>query len=137
MNLIEWIELPDLGDHRGSLVVAEANRNIPFNIQRLYYIFAVQPDVPRGFHAHKQLQQIGFCIQGSCKMLMDNGKEKQEVFIRQSNKGLLIPPMVWHEMHDFSENCILLVLASDYYDESDYIRNYDQFLKEVDKTFMQ
>lgn len=137
MNLIEWIELPNLGDHRGSLVVAEANRNIPFNIQRLYYIFGAQPDVPRGFHAHKDLQQIAFCIQGSCKMLMDNGKEKLEVLIGQSNKGLFIPPMVWHEMHDFSKDCILLVLASDYYDESDYIRNYDQFLKELHKTCTQ
>lgn len=137
MNLIEWIELPNLGDHRGSLVVAEANRNIPFNIQRLYYIFGAQPDVPRGFHAHKDLQQIAFCIQGSCKMLMDNGKEKLEVLIGQSNKGLFIPPMVWHEMHDFSKDCILLVLASDYYDESDYIRNYDQFLKELHKACME
>jgi len=137
MNLIEWIELPNLGDHRGSLVVAEAYRNIPFSIQRFYYIAGAQPDVPRGFHAHKQLRQIAFGIQGSCKMLMDNGKEKQEVLIAQSNKGLLIPPMVWHEMHDFSEDCILLVLASDYYDESDYIRNYDQFLKEVDQTLIE
>lgn len=137
MNLIEWIELPNLGDHRGSLMVAEANRNIPLNIQRLYYIFGAQPDVPRGFHAHKKLQQIAFCIQGSCKMLMDNGKEKQEVLIGQSNKGLFIPPMVWHEMHDFSEDCILLVLASDHYDESDYIRNYDQFLEEADKAFIE
>lgn len=137
MNLIEWIELPNLGDHRGSLVVAEANRDIPFNIQRLYYIFGAQPDVPRGFHAHKELQQIAFCIQGSCKMLMDNGKEKLEVLIGQSNKGLFIPPMVWHEMHDFSKDCILLVLASDYYEESDYIRNYDQFLKELHKACME
>jgi dTDP-4-dehydrorhamnose 3,5-epimerase-like enzyme len=137
MNLIEWIELPNLGDHRGSLVVAEANRNIPFSIQRLYYIFAAQPDVPRGFHAHKELQQIAFCIQGSCKMLMNNGKEKQEILIGQSNKGLFIPPMVWHEMHDFSEDCILLVLASDHYNESDYIRNYDQFLEEADKVVIE
>jgi len=137
MNLIEWIELPNLGDHRGSLVVAEANRNVPFSIQRLYYIFGAQPDVPRGFHAHKELQQIAFCIQGSCKILMNNGKEKQEVLIGQPNKGLFIPPMVWHEMHGFSEDCILLVLASDHYDESDYIRNYDQFLEEADKVVIE
>lgn len=137
MNLIEWIELTNLGDHRGSLVVAEANRNIPFSIQRLYYIFGAQPDVPRGFHAHKELQQIAFCIQGSCKILMNNGKEKQEVLIGQPNKGLFIPPMVWHEMHGFSEDCILLVLASDHYDESDYIRNYDQFLEEADKVVIE
>jgi len=137
MNLIEWIELPNLGDHRGSLVVAEANRNVPFSIQRLYYIFGAQPDVPRGFHAHKELQQIAFCIQGSCKILMNNGKERQEVLIGQPNKGLFIPPMVWHEMHGFSEDCILLVLASDHYDESDYIRNYDQFLEEADKVVIE
>ena len=137
MNLIEWIELPNLGDHRGSLVVAEANRNISFSIQRLYYIFGAQPDVPRGFHAHKELQQIAFCIQGSCKILMKNGKEKQEVLIGQPNKGLFIPPMVWHEMHGFSEDCILLVLASDHYDESDYIRNYDHFLEEADKVVIE
>ncbi|MGE8537984.1 MAG: sugar 3,4-ketoisomerase [Acinetobacter sp.] len=136
MNLIEWVELPNLGDHRGSLVVAEANRNIPFSIQRLYYIFAAQPDVPRGFHAHKELQQIAFSIQGSCKILMDNGKEKQKVLLDQSSQGLRIPPMVWHEMHEFSADCILLVLASDYYNESDYIRNYQQFLKEVEKDFI-
>ncbi len=136
MSLIEWIELPNLGDHRGSLVVAEANKNIPFNIQRLYYIFGASPDVPRGFHAHKQLQQIAFCIQGSCKMLMDNGKEKQDVRLSKSNQGLKIPPMVWHEMHDFSEDCILLVLASEHYDENDYIRDYQEFLKEVYKPFI-
>ena len=136
MNLIEWVELPDLGDHRGSLVVAEANKSIPFNIQRLYYIFGAQPDVPRGFHAHRQLQQIAFCLQGSCKMLMDSGKDKEEVWLEGSNKGLRIPPLVWHEMHDFSEDCVLLVLASDHYDESDYIRDYQDFLKEVHKPFI-
>lgn len=128
MNLIEWVELPDLGDHRGRLVVAEANKSIPFNIQRLYYIFGAQPDVPRGFHAHRQLQQIAFCLQGSCKMLMDSGKEKQEVVLCKPNQGLKIPPMVWHEMHDFSEDCILLVLANEHYDENDYIRDYQDFL---------
>jgi len=129
MSLIEWIEAPDLGDHRGSLVVLESNKNIPFEVKRLYYIFDAKPDVPRGFHAHKELHQIAFCIKGKCKMLMDNGVEKQEVWIDQSNKGLLIPPLVWHEMHDFSDDCIMLVLASDYYDERDYIREYEQFKK--------
>lgn len=127
MSLIEWIEIPDLGDHRGSLVVFESNKNIPFDLKRLYYIFDVKSDAPRGFHAHKELKQIAFCIKGKCKMLMDNGLEKQEVWIDQPNKGLLIPPMVWHEMHDFSDDCILLVIASDYYNESDYIREYEQF----------
>ncbi|TCH64092.1 FdtA/QdtA family cupin domain-containing protein [Acinetobacter sp. ANC 4862] len=133
MSLIEWVELPDLGDHRGALVVAETNKNISFEIKRLYYIFGVQSDIPRGFHAHKELQQIAFCIKGKCKMIMDNGIEKQEVWIDHSNKGLKIPPMIWHEMHDFSEDCTLLVLASDHYDENDYIRDYQEFLNEVRK----
>ncbi len=131
MSLIKWIELPNLGDQRGALVVAESNKNIPFEIKRLYYIFDTQPDVPRGFHAHKKLQQIAFCIRGQCKMLMDNGSERQEILLDQANKGLQIPAMVWHEMHDFSEDCILLVLASEHYDEADYIRDYPQFLMDV------
>ncbi len=136
MSLIDWVELPNLGDQRGALVVAESNKNIPFEVKRLYYIFDTQADVPRGFHAHKELQQIAFCIKGKCKMLMDNGFDKQEVLLNQPNKGLKIPPMVWHEMHDFSEDCVLLVLASEHYDEADYIRDYDAFLREVDKPFI-
>ena len=127
MNLIEWVELPDLGDQRGSLVVIESNKNIPFEVKRLYYIFNTQPDVPRGFHAHKALYQAAFCIKGKCRTLMDNGVEKQEVVLCKPNQGLKIPPMVSHEMHDFSEDCILLVLASEQYDESDYIRTYTEF----------
>lgn len=129
MSLIEWVELPNLGDYRGSLMVAESNRNVPFKVERIYYILDVKPDVPRGFHAHKSLIQLAFCLRGSCKMLMDNGVEKQEVYINQANRGLLIPPLVWHEMHDFSEDCVMLVLASDCYDENDYIRDYETFKK--------
>lgn len=128
MSLIEWVELPDFGDERGSLVVVESNKNIPFDIKRIYYIYDVKSDIPRGFHAHRELSQIAFCLKGRCKMLMDNGVVKEEVWLDQPNKGLLIPSMVWHEMHDFSEDCILLVLASDFFDENDYIRNYENFI---------
>ena len=131
MSLIEWVDLPNLGDSRGALVVAESNKSIPFDIKRLYYIFDTKSDVPRGFHAHKQLHQVAFCIKGKCKMLMDDGKQKQEVWLDKPNKGLMIPPMVWHEMHDFSEDCVLLVLASEYYDEADYIRDYNDFKNQV------
>lgn len=131
MNLIEWIEVSDLGDNRGALVVIESNKNIPFDVKRLYYIFNTQPDIPRGFHAHRELHQIAFCLKGRCKMVMDNGAERQEVWLESSNKGLRIPPLIWHEMHDFSEDCILLVLASQYYDEHDYIRSYKEFQEGV------
>lgn len=136
MSLINWIDLPNLGDDRGSLIVAESQKSIPFEIKRLYYILGAKADTPRGFHAHKKLDQVAFCIQGSCKMIMDNGKNKEEVSLNQPNKGLKIPAMVWHEMHYFSEDCVLLVLASEHYDESDYIRDYDDFLKEVNKPFI-
>ena len=136
MSLIQWIELPNLGDQRGGLVVAEACKNIPFDLKRLYYIFDAKPDVPRGFHAHKELHQIAFCIKGKCKMLMDNGFAKEEVWLDQPNKGLQILPMIWHEMHDFSEDCVLLVLASEHYDESDYIRDYADFIKVAHKPYI-
>ena len=136
MSLIQWIELPNLGDQRGGLVVAETCKNIPFDLKRLYYIFDAKPDVPRGFHAHKELHQIAFCIKGKCKMLMDNGFAKEEVWLDQPNKGLQIPPMIWHEMHDFSEDCVLLVLASEHYDELDYIRDYADFIKAAHKPYI-
>ena len=132
MSLIKLIDLPNLGDQRGGLVAIESNQSIPFEIKRLYYIFNTNHQ-PRGFHAHINLKQIAFCIQGSCRMLMDSGKEKQEVVLCQPNQGLKIPPMVWHEMHDFSDDCVLLVLASEHYDESDYIRDYQDFLNKVIK----
>lgn len=136
MSLIQWIELPNLGDQRGGLVVAETCKNIPFDLKRLYYIFDAKPGIPRGFHAHKELHQIAFCIKGKCKMLMDNGFTKEEVWLDQPNKGLQIPPMIWHEMHDFSEDCVLLVLASEHYDESDYIRDYADFIKAAHKPYI-
>ena len=135
MSLIKLIDLPNLGDQRGGLVAIESNQSIPFEIKRLYYIFNTNHQ-PRGFHAHINLKQIAFCIQGSCKMLMDSGKEKQEVVLCQPNQGLKIPPLVWHEMHDFSEDCVLLVLASEHYDETDYIRSYDEFLSVVNRPFI-
>ena len=144
MSLIEWIELPNLGDDRGSLMVLESNKNVPFKVKRIYYILDAKPDIPRGFHAHKELIQLAFCIKGSCNMIMDNGIEKQQVRIDKFNVGLMIPPMVWHEMHDFSEDCVMLVLASAQYDEADYIRDYEVFkdyskisLKPYDEEFLE
>ncbi|WP_201593698.1 WxcM-like domain-containing protein [Psychrobacter sp. Pi2-51] len=136
MSIIEWIELPNLGDDRGSLMVLESNKNVPFKVKRIYYILDAKPDIPRGFHAHKELMQLAFCIKGSCNMIMDNGIEKQQVRIDKSNLGLIIHPMVWHEMHNFSEDCVMLVLASAQYDEADYIRDYDEFINEVNKPFI-
>lgn len=130
MSLINLIEFPILGDHRGSLVALEAMKNIPFDIKRVYYIFGSDSYTPRGFHAHKQLQQVAICVAGKCRMVLDDGHKKEEVWLDSPNKGLSIGAL-WHEMHDFSPDCILLVLASDHYDESDYIRDYGVFLTMV------
>lgn len=131
MSLITLIDLPVLGDERGSLVALQRNRNIPFEIKRVYYIYGTQKGVARGFHAHKELKQVAICLSGSCRFVMDDGVQKNEVILNSPSQGLLIDVMQWHEMYDFSEDCILLVLASDIYDEADYIRNYNEYIKGV------
>tara|TARA_R110001599_G_scaffold62946_1_gene175242 strand:+ start:1496 stop:1897 length:402 start_codon:yes stop_codon:yes gene_type:complete len=128
MSLAKWIDFTPLGDERGSLVALEANKQIPFDIKRVYYIYGTQLGVSRGFHAHKALRQVAVCVSGKCKMLLDNGTEKQEVSLDSPEKGLLIEHLVWREIHDFSPDCMLLVFADEHYDEADYIRDYDQFL---------
>ena len=133
MSLINLIEFNQLGDDRGGLISLEQNQNIPFDIKRVYYIFDTKEGVARGFHAHKKLQQVAICVKGSCLFLMDDGHSKAEVILDKSNQGILIDVMKWHEMRDFSNDCVLLVLASDYYDEADYIRNYNDFLVASEK----
>lgn len=129
MSLIEWTHFPPLGDNRGSLVALEGQKTVPFAIQRVYYLFGTQLGVSRGFHAHKKLQQVAVCVTGRCRMVLDDGQKREEVWLDSSIKGVSLPPMVWHEMHDFSPDCVLLVLASEHYDEADYIRDYDDFLR--------
>ncbi|MGL4675450.1 MAG: WxcM-like domain-containing protein [Wohlfahrtiimonas sp.] len=136
MSLINLIEFPVLGDERGSLIALETMKNIPFDIKRVYYIFGADQNTPRGFHAHKELQQVAICVAGRCRMILDDGYTKEEVWLDSPNKGLIIGNNIWREMHDFSKDCVLLVLANNYYDESDYIRDYDEFLKEAHKPFI-
>lgn len=112
----------------GSLTFLEAERDIPFQIRRVYYIYGVREGSRRGFHAHKELQQYLVCLCGSCKILLDDGKEKATIELASPSEGLYVAPGVWHEMYDFSEGTVLMALASDYYDEKDYIRDYDIFL---------
>ena len=128
MSLVQWINFPSLGDERGSLVALEGAKTVPFEIKRVYYIFATQPGVARGFHAHRNLRQIAVCVTGKCRMVLDDGEKREEAWLDSPNKGLVINEMVWHEMHDFSSDCVLLVLASEHYDEGDYIRLYSNFV---------
>lgn len=122
---------PPHGDDRGQLVAIEAQKDLPFEVRRVYYIYDTLPNVRRGFHAHKCLEQILICVHGSCKIHLDNGTDTAEVTLDKQNEGLYISNDMWREMYDFSADAVLLVLASEYYDESDYIRNYEDFLAYV------
>ena len=125
---ITKFQFPTHKNDTGTLSFLEAEGHIPFPIRRVYYIYDVQGDSRRGFHAHKNLQQVLICIHGSCKILMDNGSEKEIVPLNSPSEGLLIENNIWREMYDFSPGAVLLVLASQHYDEADYIRNYEDFL---------
>jgi len=117
-----------MGDERGSLIALEENHNTPFDIKRVYYIYGTKKEVRRGFHAHKNLKQIAIAVNGSCMFHLDDGKVIQDVLLDSPDKGLLIEGLVWREMYNFSPDCVLMVVASEYYDESDYIRDYKKFM---------
>ena len=119
------------GDERGMLVAVEELKDIPFEIKRIYYVYDTKDGVRRGYHAHKSLEQIFICVHGSCKILLDNGKEQKEVILEKPYEGLYVPNNMWREMYDFSEDAVLMVLASSYYDKEDYIRDYQEFVDYV------
>jgi len=131
---IETIDFEIKGDERGSLIAIEDKKDIPFDIKRVYYIYNTKKNTSRGFHAHKKLRQVAICLKGSCKFVLDDGNEKNSIILNDPSIGLVINEMVWREMYDFSKDCVLMVLASDYYDESDYIRDHEEFLKLGEKT---
>jgi dTDP-4-dehydrorhamnose 3,5-epimerase-like enzyme len=126
---IKLIPLQKHGDERGSLVSLEDQKNVPFDIRRVYYLFGTEEGVRRGFHAHRDLQQLVIAVRGSCRFMLDDGSEKIDLLLDNPAQGLLLPRMLWREMYDFSPDCVLMVLADAHYDEADYIRDYDQFLE--------
>lgn len=134
MATTHMVDLKSLGDERGALVSLESNINVPFSIKRVYYIFNTMTDVVRGKHAHRNLKQLAICVSGSCRFVLDDGFSQTSFLLDQPDKALYIEDLTWREMHDFSDDCVLLVLASELYDESDYIRDYAQFLQEVNKN---
>ena len=119
------------GDERGNLVALEELKDIPFEIKRVYYMYDTKSGVIRGKHAHKNLQQILICIHGKCTIFLDNGKEKEKVLLDKPYEGLYLASNIWREMSDFSNDAVLMVLASAVYDESDYIRKYEDFITHV------
>jgi len=120
-----------LGDHGGKLVALEKDKGLPFDVKRVYYIWGTQKDVVRGKHAHKKLEQVIVCTSGSCDFILDDGKQREKVHLDNPAKGLYIKHNIWREFTNFSPDCVLMVLASEYYDEHDYIRDYPTFMKEI------
>jgi UDP-2-acetamido-3-amino-2,3-dideoxy-glucuronate N-acetyltransferase len=129
---IKIIDFPTVPDERGSLSFFEIgeNKHVPFCVKRIYYLFKLN-ELTRGFHAHKELKELIICLHGSCSFILDDGKERKTVSLSKETQGLFINPMTWREIHDITPNTVILVLASEFFDESDYIRNYDDFLKLV------
>lgn len=119
------------GDERGNLIALETIKEIPFDIKRVYYIYDTKENVRRGFHAHKNLQQVLICVKGSCKILLDDGTEKVSIELNDCSTGLYIKSPIWREMYDFTEDAVLMCIASQTYDEDDYIRDYNQFLNMI------
>ena len=131
MTSYKLVDFKTLGDERGSLIAIEEGYNAPFDIKRVYYIFDTKVGVERGFHAHINLKQLAIAVKGSCTFVIDDGNSRNQIKLDNPNQGLLIEGLIWREMKDFSSDCVLVVLASQHYDESDYIRDYDKFLEEV------
>jgi len=130
-NLIKIVKIPQLGDERGQLSVVEFGKTLPFLVRRIYWIHDTKPGVSRGFHAHKKLHQLCVCVAGSVRISLFDGKKEESVVLDSSLKGLLLGPSLWREMHDFSPDCVLMVFADAEYDEADYIRDREQFIRYV------
>lgn len=127
------IDMKVIGDERGKLVSLEGLKNIPFEIKRVYYIFDTLPEQDRGMHAHTDLEQLIIAIDGACEFILDNGSTREHIWLNRPDKGLYIGKNMWREMKHFSYGCKLMVLTNKYYDEEEYIRDYKDFLEEVNK----
>jgi len=123
------IELPKISDPRGNLTFIEGDHHVPFDIRRVYYLYDVPGGAERGGHAHKDLSQLIVAMSGSFDVLLDDGREKRRFHLNRSYYGLYVCPMIWRELDNFSSGSVCMVLASNRYDEADYYRDYDQFLK--------
>lgn len=130
-SIVKFINIPKIEDD--CFLCFAQYPNIPFKINRIYYIVRANPDFSRGLHSHYTTDQVVFCIQGSVEIILDNGVRKENVVLNEPQKGILIPKMVWHEIINFQKSTILLVIASKKFDPGDYIRDYDLFIKSVNE----
>lgn len=127
IDLCRIIELPKITDPRGNLTFIEANRHIPFEIRRVFYLYDVPGGADRGAHAHKALHQFIVAMSGSFDVVLDDGSEKKRFHLNRAYYGLYLCPMVWSYLDNFSSGAVCMVLASDFYDESDYYRDYGAY----------
>jgi dTDP-4-dehydrorhamnose 3,5-epimerase-like enzyme len=128
------LEFGDLGDERGKLVVVEGSKDIPFDIQRVFYIYGSDNQVVRGQHANRKSEFVLINVSGTSKVRVDNGFEEEIIELNRPRMGLYLPTMLWKDMYDFSEDSVLLVLANTHYDGTEYIRDYEEYRKEVGGT---
>jgi len=129
--IADLISFPVHGDHTGSLVALEKGSDFPFEIKRVYYIWGTEHDAIRGRHAHRNLEQVVVCTSGSCDFILDDGSRRETYHLDSPSTGLHIKNNVWREFTNFSADCVVMVLASEHYNEADYIRDYDEFLRSV------
>lgn len=129
IDTCQMVELPKISDPRGNLTFIESQRHIPFGIERVYYLYDVPQGSERGGHAHRALQQLLIAVTGSFDVHLDDGRQKKTIHLNRSFQGLYVCPMIWREIDNFSSGAVCMVLASAYYDESDYYRTYSEFSK--------
>jgi len=134
MDKMNWTKFPIVSDERGSLTFIEGGRNIPFEIKRVFYLYGIPGNIIRGNHAHRTLQQILIAISGTFDVMLNDGYKEERIWLNHPNRGLYIPPMTWCEISNFSHDAVCLVLASDFYDETDYIRDFNLFLADTYAT---
>jgi hypothetical protein len=127
IDLCKIIDLPQIHDPRGNLTFVEGGNHVPFNFQRVYYLYDVPGGAERGGHAHKELHQLIIAMSGSFDVVLDDGKNKKRINLNRSHYGLYVCPMIWREIDNFSSGSVCLVLASNKYDEADYLRDYRKF----------
>ena len=134
MNKVKMLSFKQNGDERGHLVVIEGNKDVPFDIKRIFYIYGSDPNVIRGQHANRETEFVLVNVAGKSKVKEYDGKGNEAIFIlNRPHTGIYLPTMVWKDMYDFSEDSVLLVLASEAYNPNEYIRNYDEFVEEIAK----
>lgn len=135
LSEVKKIDLPKIEDRRGNLTFVEQNEHIPFDIKRVYYLYDVPGGERRGGHAHKELEQFIIAANGSFDLILDDGKEKETFHLNRSYYGIYIPPLMWRELENFSSGSVCLVLASELFDEDDYIRDYDEYTSRMNEVY--